>query len=61
MYGIFLPMKKSEIKREVFSTRIDSDLLKKVRHLAVDEKKPLNLLLEEAMELLLKKYLKVSK
>lgn len=51
-------MKKSETKREVFSTRIDSELLKKVRHLGVDEKKPLNLLLEEALELLLKKYSK---
>jgi hypothetical protein len=54
-------MKKSEIKREVFSTRIDSALLKKVRYLAVDEKKPVNQLLEEAIELLLKKYKKSLK
>ena len=54
-------MKKAETKREVFSTRLDAALLRKVRHLAVDLKKPVNQLMEEAMEMLLKKYDKVSK
>lgn len=47
---------KTEGKKEVFSTRLDSDLLNKVRHLAVDEHKPINALLEEGLELLLKKH-----
>jgi hypothetical protein len=51
-------MKKSETKKEVFSTRLDSKLLNRVRHLAVDERKPLNQLLEEGLELLLNKYAK---
>jgi predicted HicB family RNase H-like nuclease len=41
-------------KREVFSTRIDPDLIKQLKHLAVDERKNLNQLLEEAITLLLK-------
>jgi len=52
----FRSMKKSEPTKEVFSTRLDSDLLNRVRHLAVDERKPINALLEEGLELLLKKY-----
>ncbi len=46
------------IKREVFSTRIDPDLLNKLRHLSVDERKPMNALLEEAIKDILKKYKK---
>jgi predicted transcriptional regulator len=41
--------KKSEIKRTVFSTRLDPDLVKKLKHIAVDEKKPMSQLLEEAI------------
>jgi len=54
-------MKKSETKREVFSTRINSELLKKIRHLAVDEHKPLNQLLEESIEMMLQSRKKSSK
>jgi predicted HicB family RNase H-like nuclease len=45
-------MKKS-MKREVFSTRIDPELIRQLKHLAVDEGKALNELLEEAIRLLL--------
>jgi predicted transcriptional regulator len=45
-------------KKKVFSTRIDEDLVKKLKHLAVDEDKSLGNLLEEAIEDLLDKYKK---
>jgi predicted HicB family RNase H-like nuclease len=44
---------KEPIRREVFSTRIDPDLIRQLKHLAVDERKSLNQLLEEAISLLL--------
>ena len=47
-------MKKPEVKREVFSTRINPLLIKKLKYLGVDESKPLNTLLEESIEMLLK-------
>ena len=47
-------MRKQEVKREVFSTRVDPAVIKKLKHLAVDEKKTLNVLLEEAIGMLLK-------
>jgi len=43
-------------ERKVFSTRLDQDLIKELKHLAVDEGRALNDLLEEAIEALLKKY-----
>ena len=43
-------------ERKVFSTRLDQDLIKKLKHLAVDEARALNDLLEEAIQALLKKY-----
>jgi predicted transcriptional regulator len=39
--------------RIVFSTRVDGNLIKQLKHLAVDERKPINELLEEAIRLLL--------
>lgn len=44
----------SESKREVFSTRLNPDMVKRLKYLAVDENKNLNELLEEAIEMLLK-------
>lgn len=41
--------------KKVFSTRIDDDLLKKLKHLAVDEDQSIGALLEEAIRELLKK------
>lgn len=43
-------------KKKTFSTRIDEDKLKALKHLAVDLDKSLGFLLEEAIEGLLKKY-----
>ena len=44
--------------KKVFSTRLDDDKIKALKHLAVDEEKSLGTLLEEAIEDLLKKYKK---
>lgn len=48
-------------EKRVFSTRLDDDLVKKLKHLAVDEDQSLGNLLEEAIEDLLKKYEKKPK
>ena len=42
--------------KKTFSTRIDADRLKALKHLAVDEDKSLGALLEEAIEDLIEKY-----
>ena len=43
-------------KKKTFSTRIDEDKLKALKHLAVDLDKSLGVLLEEAIGDLLRKY-----
>ena len=47
--------------RKPLSTKIENDLQKEVKKLAIDLERPLNDLLEEAMQDLLKKYEKISK
>ncbi|MEE4262153.1 MAG: ribbon-helix-helix domain-containing protein [Desulfobacteraceae bacterium] len=42
--------------KKTFSTRIDAERLKVLKHLAVDEEKSIGVLLEEAIEELIKKY-----
>ena len=42
--------------KKTFSTRIDADRLKALKHLAVDEDKSIGVLLEEAIRDLIKKY-----
>lgn len=42
--------------RKNLSTRIENDLQKEIKKLAIDLEKPLNDLLEEAIQDLLKKY-----
>ena len=42
--------------KKTFSTRIDADRLKTLKHLAVDEDKSIGVLLEEAIEDLINKY-----
>jgi predicted transcriptional regulator len=42
--------------KKTFSTRIDAERLKALKHLAVDEDKSIGALLEEAIEELIKKY-----
>lgn len=43
-------------RKKTFSTRIDDNLLKALKHLAVDTDKSLGELLEEAIQELLRKY-----
>jgi len=47
-------------EKKIFSTRVDKEAIKDLKHLAVDEGRSLGSLLEEAIKDLLKKY-KVSK
>ena len=47
--------------KKTFSTRIDDERLKSLKHLAVDTDKSLGTLLEEAIEDLIKKYKKKKK
>ena len=44
--------------KKTFSTRIDTEHLKALKHLAVDEDKSIGVLLEEAIEELIKKYVR---
>ena len=48
-------------EKKVFSTRVDEDRIKDLKHLAVDTGKSLGSLLEEAIQDLRKKYEKKSK
>ena len=48
-------------QKKTFSTRIDDDRLKALKHLAVDTDKSLGELLEEAIEDLIRKYEAESK
>jgi predicted transcriptional regulator len=43
-------------QKKTFSTRIDVNCLKALKHLAVDEDKSIGVLLEEAIEDLIRKY-----
>ncbi len=47
--------------RKPLSTRIENDLQKEIKKLAIDLEKPLNDLLEEAIKDILEKYRKKSK
>ncbi len=48
-------------QKKTFSTRIDDEILKALKHLAVDTEKSLGVLLEEAIEDLIRKYEKKKK
>jgi len=43
-------------QKKTFSTRLDVNCLKALKHLAVDEDKSIGILLEEAIEDLIRKY-----
>ena len=42
--------------KKIFSTRLDEDLIKQLKHLAVDTDKSLGTLLEEAIDNIVKLY-----
>ena len=47
---------KGEVQKVSFTTRMESDKIRALKHLSVDENKPIGDLLGEAVDLLLKKY-----
>lgn len=47
---------KDAIKRESYSVRLDPLLINELKHVAVDEKKSMSMLIEQGIKLLLKKY-----
>lgn len=49
------------VNKKVFSTRVDENRIKDLKHLAVDTGKSLGNLLEEAIQDLVKKYEKKNK
>lgn len=46
---------KDDIKRVTYSVRLDPELLKELKHLCVDENRPIGELIEEGIKLLLAK------
>ena len=55
-------MPRKNIKnRKTYSHTLDQDLMKEIKHLAVDEDRNVNDMLEEAMRDLVKKYKKKGK
>lgn len=58
IYRIDYYINYSMAKKKTFSTRIDEDILKELKHLAVDTDKSLGKLLEEAIKDLVLKYSK---
>ena len=49
---------KDDIERVSYSVRVDPDLIQELKHIAVDEKKPVSTLIEEGIRLIIKKYKK---
>lgn len=49
------------MKKKMFSTLVKNDLLKEFKKLAIDLERPINDILEEAMQDFLKKYEKKDK
>ncbi len=45
---------KDTVKRESYSVRLDPLLVTELKHIAVDEKKPVSMLIEEGIKLILK-------
>ena len=48
-------------KRKVVTTRLDEDLFKTIKHLAVDLDRPANDLIEEGLKYVIKKYEKKAR
>jgi predicted transcriptional regulator len=45
---------KDAVKRESYSVRLDPLLVTELKHIAVDEKKPVSMLIEEGIKMMLK-------
>ncbi|CAI4029898.1 hypothetical protein DNFV4_00318 [Nitrospira tepida] len=51
-----MPTPKPSSDRKMFGIRLPDSLMKEIKHLAVDEGKPMNELVEEGLRDLMKKY-----
>jgi predicted transcriptional regulator len=49
---------KDDVERISYSVRVDPDLIKDLKHIAVDENKPVSTLIEEGIRLIIKKHKK---
>ena len=47
---------KATVERQQLGARVNTDLVKKLKHLAIDKGVSFNILIEEALEDFLKKY-----
>ncbi|KAF0146178.1 MAG: hypothetical protein FD156_205 [Nitrospirae bacterium] len=47
---------KSTVTRQQLGARVNTEMIKKIKHLAIDKNVSFNVLIEEALEDLLKKY-----
>jgi hypothetical protein len=54
--SLYLYARRQFMKKKVFSTQVKNDLLKEFKKLAIDLERPINDILEEAMQELLGKY-----
>ena len=52
---------RDDIERESYSVRLNPELIRQLKHVAVDEKKSMSQLIEEAIALLLQKHKKAGK
>ncbi len=51
-----MPKKQTPSERKMYGLRLSQNLMREIKHLGVDEGKPMNELSEEALRDLLKKY-----
>ena len=51
-----MPKKKAPVQRKQSGVRLNTELMKNLKHLAVDREMSFNSLVEEAIEDILKKY-----
>ena len=56
--SVFSDRRSSMKEKKMFATRIDKDILKSLKLIGVHSEKPINALLEEAIQDLLQKYKK---
>jgi len=55
-YNLLMVRPKSEVKRQQLGARVDVNIIKKLKHIAIDKNVSFNVLIEEALEDFLKKY-----
>lgn len=56
LYNSSMVRPKSTVTKQQLGARVNVDLIKKLKHIAIDKNVSFNVILEEALEDLLKKY-----